>query len=78
MIFEFRLLLDYILCRDIGYCHQMSQMQKRTEVEQDPAAAVSNLFQHAVELVAFGFWHRRDGSMWLHAFLMLSGVSASV
>jgi len=56
----------------------MSQMQKRTEVEQDPAAAVSNLFQHAVELVAFGFWHRRDGSMWLHAFLMLSGVSASV
>jgi len=51
---------------------------QRTEVEQGRAAAVSSQFLHVAELVAFGFWRRRDGNTWLHAFLMLSGVSASV
>ena len=53
-------------------------MQRTAAVEQDHAAAASNQYRHAAELVAFGFWHRRDENMWLHGLLMLSGVSASV
>jgi len=50
-------------------------MWRRMEVEQGLAAAASSQFQHVVELVAFGCWRRKDGNVWLHAFLMLSGVN---